>query len=175
MWNGTNTRWFMLKYKSSLRGRVWGGKCWQSCVEQQSKSLLHKATVEAGPALESELLRKETNKVSLWLSQCQIWLGNAGNGDGARRIFSALCQLNKELCGLLARVEACTNFQPKSVSGHKLNGLNQALIPLFLDCAAHEGRAEPKGEMGHGYCDHESLARFVLFKGDYWWQSWLYW
>lgn len=47
--------------------------------------------------------------------------------------------------------EACADSQPKSVSGHKLNGLNQALIPLLLDCAAHEGQAEPRGEMGHGY------------------------
>lgn len=81
-------------------------------------------------------------------------------------IFSARCQLSKELCGLLARVEVCIDSQPKSVSEHKLNRLNQALIPLFLDCAAHEGQATQRGD-GTWVCDCASLAEFVLLKGDY--------
>lgn len=155
---------FYAEAQKLLRGRAWEGVCWQLCVGRQSESVLHKATVEAGAALEPDLLREEAKKVSLWLSQCQIWLGNAGNGDGARLIFSARCQLNKELCGLLARVEVCTDSQPKSVSGHKLNGLNQALIPLFLDCAAHEGQAEPKGVMGHGFVTMQAWPSLFFWK-----------
>lgn len=175
MWNVTNMRCFMLRHKSSLRGRAWEGECWQLCVEWQSESLLHKATVEAGLALEPELLKEEAKKVSLWLSQCQIWLGNAGNGDGARLIFSARCQLNKELCGLLARVEVCTNSQPKSYVRAQAEWAKSSLDSSFLGlcCTWRPGRAQ-RGD-GTWVCDYAGLVKFDLLKGGYWWLNWLYW
>lgn len=175
-----NMRCFMLRHRSSLRGRVWEVECWQLCVEWQSESLLHKATVEAGPALEPELLREEAKKVSLWLSQCQIWLGNAGNGDGARLIFSALCQLNKELCGLLARVERLA--QTLSLSLCQGTSWMGWIKPWFLfswSVLRMKARQNPEGrwDMGMWLCKPGQVCSFergllmteliVLIAGDF--------
>lgn len=93
--------------------------------------------MEAGLALKPELLREEANKRSSpppltvtvpdLVKECRKWR------SCQTFFFSALYQLNKELCRLLARVNTLTDSQPNATSGLKLNGHYELLIPLSLN------------------------------------------
>lgn len=166
---------FYAEAKSSLRGRVWEGECQQSCVEQQSESLLHKgscgswsspgARISEGRSKEGfpltitvpDLVREcrkwrwcQTHSFStLPIEQGTVWA--VGKSRGLHRLSAPVC------------VRAQAEWAESS--------LNSSFLGLC--CTWRPGRTQRGG--GPWVCDHASLAKFVLLKGDYWWQSWLCW